>query len=364
MLSVEVALPARAYRIDVGAGLLDDAVRVRALVAHRSALVVTDAEVGPLHGGRLGRSLGDLGHRLCELPAGERHKSLASVERVWDALADGGFGRDATVLALGGGVVGDVAGFAAASWQRGIAFSQLPTSLLAMVDSSVGGKTGINRASAKNAVGAFHQPRGVLIDVATLATLDPAELRAGLGEVIKYAAGFDAGLLTTLERDLDALLAGEPMTCVAVVARCCELKAAVVVADEREAGPRALLNLGHTFGHALEQALGYGRWRHGEAIACGVAMAARASVALGTLAAADAARIERLIARAGLPLAPPAGIGRAELEPLFARDKKARDGAPRFVVLHGLGRAEVVSGLPPAALDAAFRAPEPAVGAA
>jgi 3-dehydroquinate synthase len=360
MHSVEVALPGRAYRIDVGADLLDDAARVRALVAGDSALIVTDGAVGPRYAARVARGLGDLAHGVLELPAGEQHKSLASVEKVWDALAEHRFGRDATVLALGGGVVGDTAGFAAATWQRGIAYAQLPTTLLAMVDSAVGGKTGVNRAAGKNAIGAFHQPRAVLIDVATLATLDPAELRAGLGEVIKYAAGFDAGLLELLERDLDALLAGDPAATVPVVARCCALKAAVVVADERESGRRALLNLGHTFGHALEQALGYGRWRHGEAVACGVAMAARASVALGTLPAADAARIERLVARAGLPTAPPHGIGRAELEPWFARDKKARDGTPRFVVLRGLGRAELVAGLPGAALDAAFGA----VGAA
>jgi 3-dehydroquinate synthase len=360
MHSVEVALPGRAYRIDVGAGLLDDAPRVRALVAQRSALIVTDATVGPRYAARVADGLGDVDHAVLELPAGEAHKSLAGVEQVWDALADRGFGRDATVLALGGGVVGDVAGFAAATWNRGIAYAQLPTTLLAMVDSAVGGKTGVNRASGKNAVGAFHQPRGVLADVATLSTLDAAELRAGVGEVIKYAAGFDAGLLGVLERDLDALLARDPAVAAAVVARCCAIKAAVVTADEREAGRRALLNLGHTFGHALEQALGYGRWRHGEAVACGVAMAARASVALGTLGAADAVRIERLVARAGLPVAPPAGCGRAELEPRFARDKKARHGAPRFVVLRGLGHAELVEGLPDAALDAAFRAPEPA----
>ena len=354
---VEVALPGRAYRIDIGAGLLDDAARVRALVAGRSALIVTDTTVGPRFAAQVARSLGDIAHRRVELPAGEHNKSLASVERVWDALADGGFGRDATVLALGGGVVGDTAGFAAASWQRGIAWAQLPTTLLAMVDSSIGGKTGVNRASGKNAIGAFHQPRGVLIDVATLAALDDAELRAGLGEVIKYAVGFDAALLATLERDLDALLARDPTVCAAVIARCCTLKAAVVVADEREAGPRALLNLGHTFGHALERALGYGHWRHGAAVACGLAMAARASVALGTLAATDAARVERLIVRAGLPVAPPTGIGLTELEPHFAADKKARAGRPRFVVLRGIGQTELIDGLPPAALAAAFSAP-------
>lgn len=357
MHSVEVALPGRAYRIDIGAGLLDDGARIRGLVAHRTALVVTDRTVGPLFAARISLGLAGVEHRLLELPAGEPNKSLAAVEQVWDALADGGFGRDATVLALGGGVVGDTAGFAAASWQRGIAWAQLPTTLLSMVDSSVGGKTGVNRAAGKNSVGAFHQPRGVLIDVATLATLADAELRAGLGEVIKYAVGFDLGLLEVLERDLDALLARDPTACATVVARCCALKAAVVVADEREAGSRAALNLGHTFGHALERSLGYGRWRHGEAVACGLAMAARASAALGTLDPGSVARVERLIARAGLPLAPPQGVGRAELEPLFARDKKARGGAPRFVVLRGLGRCEVVAGLPEAALAAAFRFP-------
>ena len=223
MHSIDVALAGRAYRIDVVAGGLGEAARVRPLVAQRSALIVTDTHIGPLFAARVSQALTGVAHRVLELPAGEAHKTLASVERVWDALADGGFGRDATVLALGGGVVGDIAGFAASSWQRGIACAQLPTSLLAMVDSAVGGKTGINRASGKNAVGAFHQPRGVLIDVTALASLDDDELRAGVGEVIKYAVGFDAGLLALLERDLALLLARDVATCEAIVTRCCEI---------------------------------------------------------------------------------------------------------------------------------------------
>jgi len=357
MRTVEVPLPDRAYRITLAAGALGAADLLRPLVAHDTALLVTDEHVAPLHLARVQAGLDGVALRVLVLPAGEQHKSLASVERVWDALAAGGFDRDATLLALGGGVVGDSAGFAAASWQRGIAFAQLPTTLLAMVDSAVGGKTGINRASGKNAVGAFHQPRGVLIDVTTLATLDARELRAGLAEAIKCALAFDPALLDTLERDLDRLLAREVEACESVIARCCELKAAVVVADEREAGPRALLNLGHTFGHALERALGYGHWLHGEAVAAGLAMAARASRALGQLDAAEVGRIERLIARAGLPIAPPPELGRRELEPLFGADKKARGGQARFVVLRGLGRAEVVAGLPEAALAAAFERP-------
>lgn len=354
MRIVEVPIPDRPYRITIAAGALDSVELLRPLVAHDTALIVTDERVAPLYLARVQAALAGVSHRVLILPAGEQHKSLASVERVWDALGAGGFGRDATLLALGGGVIGDTAGFAAASWQRGIAFVQLPTTLLAMVDSAVGGKTGINRTSGKNAVGAFHQPRGVLVDVTALTTLGERELRTGLAEVIKYALAFDAALLAVLERDLERLLARDPVTCEAVIARCCELKAAVVAADERETGARALLNLGHTFGHALERALGYGTWLHGEAVAAGLAMAARASHALGHLNAAEVDRIECLIARAGLPTGPPPELGRPELESLFNADKKARGGRARFVVLRKLGQAEVVDGLSESALAAAF----------
>jgi len=356
MRTVEVPLAGAPYLITIDAGSLARGTGLRTLVRGPSALLVTDANVGPRYAAAFGAALGGVAVASVELPAGERHKDLAALQQVWDALATHGFGRDTTVIGLGGGVVGDLAGFAAATWQRGVDLVQVPTTLLAMVDAAVGGKTAINHAAGKNLIGAFHQPRAVHVDPAVLATLEDAELRAGLGEVIKLALAFDAELLARLEQELGALLARQPAACEAVIARCCELKAAVVARDEREHGERALLNLGHTFGHAIETAQHFRGWRHGEAVAAGLAMAARASVALGTLGAAERDRILVLLARAGLPTAAPAGLGRAELERTWTRDKKARDGRPRFVVLRGIGRAELVDDLPEAALAAAFAA--------
>ena len=356
MRSVDVALPAAPYRITIDPGALTRGGALRSLLRGPSALLVTDSLVGPRYAEGVRQQLQGLAQATVVLPAGEAHKTLASAERVWDALAEAGFGRDTTVIALGGGVVGDVAGFAAATWQRGVDLVQLPTSLLAMVDSGVGGKCAVNHAAGKNLIGAFHQPRAVLVDPACLATLDARQLRAGLAEVIKVALAFDAAFLGRLERDLDRILAHDAAALEAAIGRSLELKAAVVVADEREQGPRALLNLGHTFGHAIESAQGYAGLLHGEAVAVGLALAARASRALGTLSGPELERIIALLARAGLPTAPPADLGRAALEPRFAHDKKARDGQPRFVVLRGIGRAELVDGLPDSALAAAFAA--------
>jgi 3-dehydroquinate synthase len=354
MRTVDVPLPLAPYRITIDPGALARGIDWRGMVRGPSALVVTDAEVGRLYATSLAHQLRGLSHSEVVLPVGEHHKTLASAGLVWDALAAQGYGRDTTVIALGGGVVGDVAGFAAATWQRGVDLVQVPTTLLAMVDSSVGGKCAINHAAGKNLVGAFHQPRAVLIDPVCVGTLDGGVYRSGLGEVIKVAAGLDAAFFAELERSVDAIVAYDTPAQVHAIARSLELKAATVVADEREQGMRALLNLGHTFGHALEAAQGYRGLLHGEAVAVGLAMAGRASHALGTLTTAELDRILALLARAGLPTALPTGLGRAELEPRLARDKKARGGQPRFVVLRGIGRAELVADLPEAALAAAF----------
>lgn len=356
MRIVDVPLPLAPYRITIDPGALARGIDLHQLVRGPSALVVTDATVGPLHAASLERALGGLAHAAVVLPVGEQHKTLAAARLVWDALAEHGCGRDTTIFALGGGVVGDVAGFAAATWQRGVDLVQVPTTLLAMVDSSIGGKCAVNHAAGKNLIGAFHQPRAVVVDPLCLSTLDAGIYRSGLGEVIKVAAGLDAGFFAELERSIDAVVAYDTELQVNAIARSLELKAAVVVADEREQGPRALLNLGHTFGHAIEAAQGYRGLLHGEAVAIGLAMAGRVSHALGSLGTAELDRLLALLARAGLPTALPAGLDRAELEPRFASDKKARGGQPRFVVLRGIGRAELVAGLPEAALAAAFAA--------
>jgi 3-dehydroquinate synthase len=258
--------------------------------------------------------------------------------------------RGCTLVALGGGVVGDVAGFAAACYQRGVRFVQIPTTLLAQVDSSVGGKTAVNHELGKNMIGAFHQPSAVIADTATLNTLPDRELRAGLAEVIKYGLIQDLDFLVWLETNLDALLARDPAALAEAVRRSCEHKAAVVAADERESGLRALLNLGHTFGHAIEHALGYGAWLHGEAVAAGMCLAAEMSVRLGRISRADADRVARLLARADLPVAPPPEIAPATLLEAMSLDKKNKDGRIRLVLFEALGRAALCDDYPQDAL--------------
>ncbi len=317
--------------------------------------VVTNDTVAPLYGERLGDALRTAGRRVVPIVVadGERHKDAAMLATIHDAMLEARLDRAATVVALGGGVVGDVAGFAAATFQRGVRFVQLPTTLLAQVDSSVGGKTGINHRLGKNLIGAFHQPAGVVIDLATLDTLPLRELRAGLAEVIKYGVGLDAGFFGWLESAMPALLRRERDALATAVRRSCELKAEIVGADERESGRRALLNLGHTFGHAIEGAAGYGSWLHGEAVAAGMVMAARLSAALGLVTPDVVDRVAALIAAAGLPTEPPA------LEPdawrrWMAGDKKADAGRLRFVVMTALGASRVTS-VDDAVLDRVLR---------
>ncbi|MDZ7645341.1 MAG: 3-dehydroquinate synthase [Woeseiaceae bacterium] len=335
--ALTVALGQRSYPIFIGSGLLAGFDLV-AHLAGRQALIVSNETVGPLYGQALAARLGGCTVTRVDLPDGERHKHLDTVCTVLDSLAAAGAGRDATVVALGGGVVGDIAGFAAACYMRGVPFIQVPTTLLAQVDSSVGGKTGVNHPRGKNLIGAFHQPRLVLIDTDTLATLPERELRAGLAEVIKHAAIADAGFFAWLEANMPALRRREPQALQQAIRRCCEIKAAVVAEDEREQGRRALLNFGHTFGHAIENSLGYGEWLHGEAVAAGMVLAAR----LSGLPDATQERLERLIAAAGLPVAPPA-LGLDAWQAAMGMDKKALDGRVRFVLLNDLGDARLES---------------------
>jgi 3-dehydroquinate synthase len=340
METVRVAVGERSYPIHIGAGVLDAAGLYRPHLGGGRVAVITNPVVAPLYLGRVKAALARAGGETFDVQVedGEQAKSWGSLERVLDALLAARLGRDGVVVALGGGVVGDLAGFAAAVYQRGIPFIQVPTTLLAQVDSSVGGKTAINHARGKNMVGAFHQPAAVIADVAVLATLSERELRSGLAEIIKHGFALDAGLVDWLEANLDRLLAREPRALAHAVRRSCELKAQVVAADERESGRRAVLNFGHTFGHAIEAGSGYGSWLHGEAVAAGMVMAADLSVRAGLLAAADAGRVRALVLRAGLPAKGPAFAPERYLE-LMALDKKAARGRMRFILLERIGHA-------------------------
>jgi 3-dehydroquinate synthase len=343
MITVSVDLGARSYPIHIGDGLLAGEYLLPALAAPRAA-VVTDSTVAPLYLAGLARILREAGVALTEIviASGESHKDWSTLNLVFDRLLSAACGRDTTLIALGGGVVGDLAGFAAATYQRGIPFVQIPTTLLAQVDSSVGGKTAINHPQGKNMIGAFYQPKLVLADTKTLDTLPDRELRAGVAEVIKHGLLGDAVFFAWLEANIDALLARDPQALAHAIRRSCEMKAAIVAQDEREAGIRAHLNLGHTFGHAIEAGLGYGEWLHGEAVAAGTVMAAELSHRLGHIGAADVARVRQLLARAGLPVAGPALGGDRYLE-LMRRDKKAQAGSIRYVLLKNLGEATIAA---------------------
>ena len=341
---------AQPYAITIGEGLLDDGARLAALVRGRHVLVVSDANVAPLYAPRLAAALQS--HRPAAevivscVQAGEAAKTLDNFAELMRELADFGASRDACVFALGGGVVGDLAGFAAACWMRGIDVVQLPTTLLAMVDSAVGGKTAVDLPQGKNLVGAFHPPRAVLADTATLRTLPARELRAGLAEVVKYGAIVDAPFLDWLEANAAALLSLDAPAIGEAISRSCAHKAAIVERDPREHGERALLNFGHTFAHAIETEQGYGGCNHGEAVAIGMVLAARLSTQLGMAPIQDGERLRALLARFGLPVALPAGL---DAEALLARmrlDKKAQAGGLRFVLWDRAGSAKLVTGVP------------------
>lgn len=341
MHTLEVALGARSYPIHIGTGLLDRADLLLPHIRGRQVLVVSNSTVAPLYLERLRKTLSGVVVAECILPDGEAYKDLEHLDLIFTALLQNRFNRDCTLVALGGGVVGDMTGFAAAAYQRGVDFIQIPTTLLSQVDSSVGGKTGVNHALGKNMIGAFKQPNVVIIDTDVLSTLPDRELRAGIAEVIKYGLIRDLPFLEWLEGCMPALLARSPDVLAEAIRRSCENKAAVVAADELEKEDvRALLNLGHTFGHAIETGMGYGVWLHGEAVATGMLMAADLSMRLGWIDAAAVRRTRDVLVKAELPVVPPDLSVEEYLEHMSV-DKKVKDGQLRLVLLKQLGRAVV-----------------------
>ncbi len=336
MFNVNVDLGQRSYPIHIGSDLLAGGFDLAEYVSGSDCLIVTNETIGPLYLDSLKSCLSGKTISSIELPDGEAHKSVATMQSILDRLIEARANRDTTVIALGGGVVGDITGFAAACYMRGVSFIQVPTTLLAQVDSSVGGKTGVNHPKGKNLIGAFHQPEVVLIDTDTLSTLSERELRAGIAEVIKYGAICDFEFFEWLESNMQALLARDKQALGHAIRRSCELKAEVVAEDEREAGRRAILNFGHTFGHAIEHCQGYGDWLHGEAVAAGMIMAAELSGIDGQ------DRLRALVEAAGLPIEPPA-IGHDDWMSAMGMDKKVQGKQLRFVMLNSLGDAYVSS---------------------
>jgi 3-dehydroquinate synthase len=351
---IDISLGDRSYPIFIGPHLLEDDELLADHIIARNLLVVTNETIAPLYLRPLETALKQRRIASVVLPDGEQYKTLDTLSRIVDALVDERMNRDAAVVALGGGVIGDMAGFAAACYQRGIDYIQIPTTLLAQVDSSVGGKTGVNHSKAKNMIGAFHQPRCVIADTRTLATLQEREYRAGIAEIVKYGLIYDAAFFAWLEANVEPLLQRVDSAVIHAVRRSCEIKAEVVGADEREQGLRAILNLGHTFGHAIETASGYGNWLHGEAVAAGMVMAADLSTRLGWLPAGDRDRAIELLKRFQLPVEAPR-IGAERGRELMGLDKKVLDGKLRLVLLRSLGRADVVSDYSGEALAATLR---------
>jgi len=337
---VPIALGDRSYEILIGAGLITDAASWQGLPRATTALIVSNPVVAGLYGERLEKALARHYERVLtlELPDGEAHKEWTCLNLVFDRLLGARCDRKTVLFALGGGVIGDMTGFAAACFMRGVPFVQVPTTLLAQVDSSVGGKTAINHPLGKNMIGAFYQPERVICDLDTLATLPARELSAGLAEVIKYGPIADAAFLDWTEGHLERLRARDPQALAHAVRRSCEIKAAVVAEDERESGLRAILNFGHTFGHAIEAGLGYGQWLHGEAVGCGMVMASDLSARMGLMPVAFVERMRTLCARAGLPVRAP-DLGAERYLELMRGDKKTEGGEIRFVLIETLGRA-------------------------
>jgi 3-dehydroquinate synthase len=353
--TLRVELGSRSYPILIGAGLLARSDLLSQHVPGRDVLLVSNTTVAPLYSAALEQGLGD--RRVVEvtLPDGESHKTLATVSRMLDVLVANRFARDCTVLALGGGVVGDMAGFVAACYQRGVAYVHVPTTLLAQVDSSVGGKTGVNHPGGKNLIGAFHQPSAVIADTDTLKSLPARELRAGLAEVIKYGLISDEGLFGWLEQNMEKLLAHDAEALTHIIRRSCEIKAEIVGRDEREHGDRALLNLGHTFGHALESTTGYTKWLHGEAVGAGLLMAATMSREAGLIPGGYVERLRKLLERTGLPTEARDVRADSVLEHMRI-DKKVKRGRIRLVLLRSIGASFVTADYPDAALQRTLEA--------
>jgi 3-dehydroquinate synthase len=345
MINLTVELGNRSYPIKIGSGILNVPGILDPYAANRDVLIVTNEALAPMYLKPVRALLTASRVESLVLPEGEAMKTLATLELIFDALAEHHFGRDCLLVAVGGGVIGDICGFAAASWQRGVDFIQIPTTLLAQVDSSVGGKTAVNHASGKNLIGAFHQPVCVLSDMDTLSTLPDRELSAGLAEVVKYGLLGDADLFNWLEREYAAILRRDCERLQHIVRRSCEIKAQIVAADEHERGQRALLNLGHTFGHAIEKCVGYGEWLHGEAVAAGMCMAAEFSRRLGWINSDDVNRIRQLLTRFNLPVDPPQ-IEPAAFLDAMSQDKKVIARQIRLVLLKSIGEAVVVADYP------------------
>jgi len=356
MQTLQVDLGERSYPIHIGEGLLDRLELFSDKIRGRQVAVVTNETVAPLYLDRLTRTLSNYAVTPVVLPDGEEHKNWQTLQLIFDALLGARHDRNTTIIALGGGVVGDMAGYAAASYQRGVDFIQVPTTLLSQVDSSVGGKTGINHPLGKNMIGAFYQPRAVFIDTTTLATLPVRELSAGLAEVIKYGLICDEPFLSWLEDNIDLIRTLDSVALTEAIQRSCAAKAKVVNADERESGVRAILNLGHTFGHAIETHMGYGVWLHGEAVAAGTVMALEMSCQLGWIGAAERDRAIRLLQRAALPVVPPAQMQPRDFLEHMAVDKKVLDGRLRLVLLRQLGEAVVTGDFPRAVLETTLNA--------
>ena len=350
MKTLHVDLGDRSYPIYIGSGLLGQEELVAPAVGSNQVIIVSNETVAPLY---LEKAKSAFQNYQCEsviLPDGEQYKNLKVLDKIFDALLSKHFDRHCTLVALGGGVIGDMTGFAAACYQRGVAFIQIPTTLLSQVDSSVGGKTGVNHPLGKNMIGAFHQPRAVIIDTDTLETLDDRQLSAGLAEVIKYGLIRDTNFLEWLENNMSLLLARDQETIAQAIETSCRCKAEVVAADEKESNVRALLNLGHTFGHAIETGMGYGNWLHGEAVGTGMLMAADLSMRQGWLTTADVKRVEDLIDRANLPTRSPEAMGYEQFMDLMAVDKKVRDGKINLVLYKALGNAFVTHDFDPTLL--------------
>jgi len=355
MQKLDVSLAERSYPIYIDRGLLGQDL-IRRHVRGNQVMVVTNETIAPLYLDAVTRGLGDLQCDTLILPDGEQHKTLATLERIFDALMANRHSRTTTLVALGGGVIGDMVGFAAACYQRGVDFIQVPTTLLAQVDSSVGGKTAVNHPRGKNMIGAFHQPRAVVIDTAVLDTLPEREFAAGMAEVIKYGLIRDPAFFQWLLDSQAALAARDTAPVAEAILRSCRNKAEVVAADETEQGNRALLNLGHTFGHAMETFTGYRDWLHGEAVAAGMVMAARMSLELGWLKQADLDRVSDSLAAWKLPVTAPEGMARADFSELMALDKKVQNGRLRLVLLNQIGDALVTGEYDPNALTRTLEA--------
>ncbi|UYM18856.1 3-dehydroquinate synthase [Endozoicomonas euniceicola] len=351
MLELTVDLGDRSYPIFIGSGTLSDAAKLTPYVRAKQVAIVTNETVAPLYLDKLKALLNDFDVIDVVLPDGEAFKNLQTLETVFDGLLQARHNRTTTLIALGGGVVGDMAGFAAACYQRGVEFIQIPTTVLSQVDSSVGGKTGVNHSLGKNMIGAFHQPNAVIIDTDLLATLPDRELSAGIAEIIKYGLICDPEFFTWLQANIAKLMARDTDALVYAIHRSCADKAKVVAEDEKESGIRAILNLGHTFGHAIETHLGYGEWLHGEAVSAGMVMAARLSCRLGDISREQVEQIKALLRQANLPVLPPEGMTPDDFLSIMAVDKKVLDSRLRLVLLEQVGKAVVTSEFDRSKLD-------------